>query len=470
MTDRSATRANYAAPAARIRAGTQPAPVPPTGAPATGRTRTAATLLLLTAVLPVNAAITGMAALIGLTRRARRPRSTATRQTIMLSGGKMTKALTLARAFHDAGHRVVLVEQARYRLSGHRFSRAVDAFHVVPAPDAPDYAERLAEIAQHEGVDVYVPVCSPLASWYDADAKQALEPLCEVVHPDSDVVALLDDKHRFAQAAAAMGLPVPDTHRITDPQQVIDFDFTSAPGSTYVLKSIAYDPVRRMDLTRLPHPTAHQTADFVRRLPISSDNPWILQEFVEGTEYCTHSTVRDGAVALHCCCPSSAFQLNYTAVTHPVIDEWVRRFCTELGVTGQLSFDFIERADGSVYAIECNPRTHSAITLFHDHPGLADAYLSAHAGPPAVPDPGARPTYWLYHELGRLLGAPTSLPKRLRTILRGKEALLEARDPLPFLLVPHLQIAALLLDKLVRGTPWVKIDINIGKLVESAGD
>ncbi len=28
-----------------------------------------------------------------------------------------------------------------------------------------------------------------------------------------------------------------------------------------------------------------------------------------------------------------------------------------------------------MFAIECNPRTHSAITMFYDHPGLADAYL-----------------------------------------------------------------------------------------------
>ncbi|MEJ8282054.1 ATP-grasp enzyme [Pseudonocardia spirodelae] len=439
---------------------------PPGGA--TTRARTAGALALLTAALPADLALTGAAALAGLARR-RPPARPARRLTVLLSGGKMTKALALARAFHRAGHRVVLVEQARYRLSGHRFSRAVDAFHVVPAPDAPGYAEALAEVARREGADVYVPVCSPVASWYDADARRLLEPSCSVVHPDADVVAMLDDKHRFTATAAGFGLPVPAARRISDPQQVIDHDFAATPGRTWILKSLAYDPVRRRDLTPLPRPTPRETAEFVRSLPISADNPWILQEFVAGTEYCTHATVRDGRVRLYCCCPSSSFQLNYEMVDHPVIEDWVRRFCGELGVTGQLSFDFIEEPGGRVVAIECNPRTHSAITLFYDHPGLAASYLEA--GPDTVlPTAASRPTYWLHHELGLLLADPRSWRERLRIVTRGKEALLDVDDPLPFLLVPHLQIASLLWRSLLRGTPWVTIDVNIGKLVEPAGD
>ena len=66
-----------------------------------------------------------------------RTRTHGTPRTVLISGGKMTKALQLARSFHSAGHRVVLVESAKYRFTGHRFSRAVDAFHCVPEPTAP---------------------------------------------------------------------------------------------------------------------------------------------------------------------------------------------------------------------------------------------------------------------------------------------------------------------------------------------
>ena len=133
----------------------------------------------------------------------------------------MTKSLTLARAFHRAGHRVVLVEMSKYRWTGHRFSNAVDAFHTVPAAGRRrTMREALLEIVQREGVDVYVPVCSPAASQYDAEAKALLSEHCEVVHADPHIVRMLDDKFAFSEAATELGLPVPAHHRIEDPVEV----------------------------------------------------------------------------------------------------------------------------------------------------------------------------------------------------------------------------------------------------------
>jgi predicted ATP-grasp superfamily ATP-dependent carboligase len=425
------------------------------------------TLGLLAAALPLNLALTGAALVRGAVVPARREQA-AEPKTILISGGKMTKALALARAFHRDGHRVVLVESPKYRWTGHRFSRAVDAFHTVPSPDHPDYARRLVEIVVAEGVDVYVPVCSPLASRYDALAKAELSEHCEVLHVGADEIDRLDDKYEFAMAAASLDLPVPDSHRILSEADVSRFDFAHHDG-TYILKSIAYDPVRRLDLTELPRPSAAETAEFLADLPLAPDNPWVMQRFLPGEEFCTHSTVREGRVQLHCCCRSSASQLNYETVEIPEIEEWVRRFVDALGITGQVSFDFIRGEDGGYYAIECNPRTHSAITMFYDHPGVAAAYLEDGAAPIA-PLPTSRPTYWLYNEVWKAVRHPREAASVLRTIRRGKEAIFDWEDPLPFLMVHHAQIPSLLWGNLRRGAPWLKIDFNIGKLVEPAGD
>ncbi|SDS79695.1 Predicted ATP-dependent carboligase, ATP-grasp superfamily [Nocardioides scoriae] len=430
--------------------------------------RTLGAVAALGATAPLNAAVTG-AALLSTVVRPGRPRARAARPlTVMVSGGKMTKALQLCRSFHAAGHRVVLVETAGYRLTGHRSSRSVAAFHTVPAPGDPTYADALEAIARAEGVDAYVPVCSPASSVADARAKKQLEQVCEVVHLDADVLERLDDKFEFARAAAALGLAVPDTHRITDPQQVLDHDFSQATRP-YILKSIAYDPVHRLDLTRLPFGPPEAMEAFVRSLPISEDNPWILQEFIEGREFCTHSTVRGGRLTVYCCCASSAFQINYEMVDHPAIRAWVDRFVEGQDLTGQVSLDFIEDADGEVFAIECNPRTHSAVTMLYDHDGVADAYLSDEPGPVVVPTATSRPTYWLYHEVWRLLTLPDRR-ERLRTITRGTDAILQRTDPLPFFLEHHVQVPALLLRKLRSGGSWIRIDFNIGKLVEAGGD
>ncbi|MEM8905119.1 MAG: ATP-grasp enzyme [Actinomycetota bacterium] len=433
------------------------------------RLRTVGMLGLLTAALPVDLAVAGAAVVAGAVRGRPAVSTSPTPRTVLLTGGKMTKSLTLARAFHRAGHRVVLVESARYRWSGHRFSNCVDAFHVVPDADDPGYVAALVDLVERENVDVFVPVCSPLSSRYDAELADALGGRCDVVHVDTDVVRTLDDKDAFAAGAEAFGLDVPETHRITHVDQVLGFDFGRHPDRRYLLKSIPYDPIHRLDLTTLPLATPEETEAHVRSLPISDEQPWVLQEFVTGSEYCTHGTVRDGALQVWACCESSPSQLNYEMVNRPDMEKWVRTYVERLGLTGQVSFDFIVAADGRALAIECNPRTHSAITMFADHPDLARGYLDDGVDT-IVPLPGSRPTYWWHMELWRAVRDPRSLADRVRVVLRGREAILDPADPLPFLLVPHLQITSLLLRALVRGTPWVKIDINIGKLVEPAGD
>ncbi|MDG4666188.1 ATP-grasp enzyme [Mycobacterium sp. 236(2023)] len=427
--------------------------------------RTVLTLAGLCLTLPLDAVVVGVAlARGGAGSRRQLPDGAA--RTVLITGGKMTKALQLARSFHTAGHRVVLVESAKYRFTGHRFSRAVDTFYTVPEHTDSGYIRALCDIVRREGVDVFVPVSSPASSVREAEVGDVLRDFCDVLHADADTVRLLDDKVEFSSLALSLGLRVPDAHRITDARQIEDFEFP--PGREYILKRIAYNPVGRMDLTRLSAEHPDRNIEFARSLAISDDDPWILQEFVAGQEFCTHSTVRDGAVQVYGCCESSAFQVNYAHVDKPEIQSWVNTFVAGLGLTGQVSFDFIEDADGDAYAIECNPRTHSAITMFYDDGRVAPAYLEA-GHPRIVPDADARATYWIYHEVWRLL-TQKDRRKRLRTILSGKDAIFDRNDPLPYLLVHHLQIPSLLMHNLRRRRGWSRIDFNIGKLVETGGD
>lgn len=87
---------------------------------------------------------------------------------------------------------------------------------------------------------------------------------------------MLDDKFAFTDQARSLGLSVPKSFKITDPEQVINFDF-SKETRKYILKSISYDSVRRLNLTKLPSDTPEETAAFVKSLPISPEKPWIMQ-------------------------------------------------------------------------------------------------------------------------------------------------------------------------------------------------
>ena len=435
--------------------------------------RNLGTLTLLTLAFPLNAVIVGIALLYsGIRSLAQPPKClTEASQTILITGGKMTKALQLARSFASAGHRVILVETHKYWLSGHRFSNAVARFYTVPDPAKyPEaYTQALQHLVGQEQVDMFVPVSSPVASYYDAIAGQQLPSHCQVLHFTPEVTQTLDNKYTLCEQARALGLSAPKAYLINNPQQILSFDF-EADGSQYILKSIRYDSVSRLDLTKLP---CSDMESYIAGLPISKENPWIMQEFIRGQEYCTHSTVRQGQMRLHCCAKSSPFQVNYEAIEKPEIYAWVSQFVAAMNLTGQISFDFIQAQDGTVYPIECNPRTHSAITMFYDHPGVADAYLKDGDEQVVItPRTQSRPTYWLYHELWRLTGLRSIADFRawLQRLMQGKEALWQIDDPLPFLMGPHWQIALLLLDNLRQLKGWVRIDFNIGKLVEQGGD
>ncbi|HEY9750206.1 MAG TPA: ATP-grasp enzyme [Allocoleopsis sp.] len=394
----------------------------------------------------------------------------ATPKNILIAGARMTKTLQLARSFHAAGHRVILIDTEKFWLNGNQFSNAVAGFYTVPDPqkDLEGYTKRLQAIAQQEQIDLFIPVAIFAVVYPDGMEKHPLADYCEVFHYDAETTRMLDDKFAFAEKARSLGLSVPKSFKITAPEQVLNFDF-SQEKHPYILKSIPYDAVRRLDLTKLPGATPEETAAFVRSLPISEQTPWIMQEFIAGQEYCTHSTVRNGESTLYCCCESSAFQVNYEQVDRPEISDWIKRFLEGVGGTGQASFDIILAEDGTVYPIECNPRTHSAITMFYNHPGVAEAYLNLEPpAEPLQPLPNSRPTYWLYHELWRLneVRSLSQLQSWWRNIWRGTDAVFTVNDPLPFFMVHHWQIPLLLLANLRHLRGWIRIDFNIGELIE----
>ncbi len=436
--------------------------------------KTLATLGLLLIVFPINFTVVFVSLIISwigtpFSRRkvAKNPKK------VLLTGGKMTKSLQLARSFYDAGHEVILVETDKYWLSGHRFSKAVHGFYTVPAPekDNEGYYQGLLNIVQKENIDVFIPVSSPVASYYDSVAGTLLAEHCEIMHFQPNITKMLDDKFALCQQADTLGLSAPQAFLITDPQEILDFDFKNNQGRKYILKSIKYDSVSRLDMTKLPF---EGMEDYVKKLPISKDNPWAMQEFITGKEYCTHSTVRKGKIRLHCCSESSPFQVNYQHINNPEIYRWVEKFVKELNISGQISFDFIQSEDGTVYPIECNPRTHSAITMFYNHPGVADAYINdgKNDEKPIIPLTNSKPTYWLYHEIWRLTGirSLSDFQAWIKKITTGTDAIFQVNDPLPFLMNPHWQISLLLVQNLRKLKDWVKIDFNIGKLVEIGGD
>ena len=112
--------------------------------------------------------------------------------------------------------------------------------------------------------------------------------------------------------------------------------------------------------------------------------------------------------------------------------------------------------------------------MFYNHSGVASAYLNdgKNDEEPITPLTNSKPTYWLYHEIWRLTGirSISDFQAWSKKITTGTDAIFKLNDPLPFLMNPHWQISLLLVQNLRKLKDWVKIDFNIGKLVEIGGD
>ena len=444
--------------------------------------------------------------------RAPPPKSTGPQRTAIVTGGKsaplvpprrvtrrpfsslvcfssppcaVTKALCVCRHLKAQGCRVVLVETHKYWMVATRFSNSVDRFITVPVPeqDPIAYKQAIKSLAYEEDADLFVPVCSPVASWYDAGIANVLPPGCRTLSLGQSETAALDDKVVFAELAKSCGLPVPDARKLHSKTEIRAFnEELHAKGSAakpYVLKNLSYDSMRRLDLFKLPCEPAALDA-YIADIEVTASAPWGAQAFVKGQEYSTCAIAYKGVLSCYTDNKASISCFNYEYQASTKLREWVETFVRAHKLTGTLCIDFfIEEGTGKPLAIECNPRFSSNITNFHNSPTFGKAMTNpeelARAGHCEVPLPTAGETNWVAVDAYYALRKPgLSLAQRAYELYSAffekKDAYFEPDNVLPFLALHYLHMPTLLMRNIYRGNRWAKIDMCIGKLTEENGD
>ncbi len=445
--------------------------------------------------------------------RRRHIRSTAGFQsrTVLITGVGMTKGLALARIFFESGHRVVGADfEPNGALVCGRVSRSVDKFYSLTRPSqkhgSAHYVFDLLRIIEKEKVDIWVS-CSGVANAVeDGEAKEAVERHtgCKAVQFDVTTTETLHEKHSFITHTHSLGLTVPETHIIIDSGSAQAILLTSGSGSAtdkkFIMKCVGLDDSSRGDMTLLPRSTPTDTYKHLSRLDISPQNPWILQQYIHGAEYCTHSLVIRGQVVAFVACPSAELLMHYESlpadsVLSKAMLKFTQTFAADGGetFTGHLSFDFLvedaTQQDPSkivLYPIECNPRAHTAVALFNGTPGLVDAYLSllAPTSPldhkPVLVVPKSRAKYyWIGHDLvtlvllrilnlltgsGTLIACIDGIQELADYILFWKDGTYELWDPLPWWWLYHVYWPVQFFNSIVRGRKWSRINVSTTKM------
>lgn len=444
----------------------------------------------------------------------------------------MTKGLLLARTFYLAGHKVIGLDFRRYGIpSSGKWSRALSRHIDIPKPStANEYACKLVEIIEKENIDLWVCVSGVETTTWDAIAKVKIQnspstTSCKVFQFEQSICETLDHKYQFIEQTKAIGLNTPKTKLVTSVQEVVEFLKGKEVGlEGYILKAVWLDDVSRADVTTY---SSRSNMDDVRarisKLDMSAEKPWILQEFVEGEEYCSHSVVVNGCVKAFVSCPSSELLMHYQASpTYSTYSaktlEFTKNYVRSLAekdqyLTGQLSFDFIinkSEKTPQLYPIECNPRTHTAVVLFgRDTTRLANCYLSLNVDDPELPPSTtevcipdttfAGGFYWIGHDIVSLgllpllhffrdlwrfcstlwkhtkLSEDTTTPETwnpmpfwilIEHLLCWKDATFEVWDPVPFWVLYHVYWPCMFARSLWTGKKWSRINVSTTRIFE----
>ncbi|KAL9009260.1 MAG: hypothetical protein Q9173_005696 [Seirophora scorigena] len=435
-------------------------------------------------------------------------------QTILITGVGMTKGLALARLFYEAGHDVVGADFEPHGIPVcGRYSKSLHKFYRVPKPTANDgsvhYINALLRVVRREKVDLWVS-CSGVASAVeDGQAKEVIErrSSCRAIQFDAATTGMLHEKDTFMQETQRLGLHVPETHHVTSRDAVHKL-LHQTKRRSYIMKSVGVDDAVRGNMTLLPRRTLSQTYDHVSQLPISSEKPFILQQFIKGKEYCTHSLIIEGGVKMFVACPSAELLMHYEALPSDsalsramlaFTREFVER--SEKNMSGHLSFDFLvdenvteKGAELVLNPIECNPRAHTAVALFSGRArDVANAYLSllrsgmingnGHtldtADKQVVFPVEPAKYYWIGHDLIALVLLPLLhlLMGRIRLmewiqgcaefmnhVLFWKDGTIEIWDPLPWWCLYHIYYPGHFLASILHRRRWSRINVSTLKM------
>lgn len=341
---------------------------------------------------------------------------------LLLTGGRAPATLELARAFHRMGHSVFMAESLRGHLS--EPSNSLEQNFLVPPPrqQTGTFLDTLEKIVYENKVDLVIPTCEEV--FYVAMGRDRFPAFVEPL----EKLRQLHNKWDFIQLSLNLGLSVPQTI-LVDSQESLATAYERWPR--LVLKPV----YSRFAAKTLIRPTLEQA-----KSALTFDSRWIAQEFIEGTQICTYSVCQQGRVTAH-----TAYRSDFTAgqgatilfrhVNHAATFEWVTKFVAATGFTGQIAFDFIETADGKIFAIECNPRAISGIHLLARDPKFPESFLNPFASCIIPPDDFSVQlwTGMLFYGLPAAL-KKHQLKKWWRAFTSSRDVIFRRDDPLPALL------------------------------------
>jgi predicted ATP-grasp superfamily ATP-dependent carboligase len=351
---------------------------------------------------------------------------------ILVLGARSPAALNLARSLSKAGAEVHLADSIRFPLSRGTFS--AKAFHHTPSPrhDFRSFRAFLVSLVNEQSITQVIPTCEE--AFYIARMKDDFPSHVRVWSPSFNEIQKLHQKADFNTWMRELGFFVPKTESVASLTELKRVLSEKGSSTKWVLKP-AYS--RFAAHTRIGAPEFLLTrADSIE---CSLENPILVQEFIQGKEFCTYALLDEGKVLAvstyhHEFRAGAGAGICFEPVPHTGIEAWILKFGKLSGVTGQVSFDFIETEDGTLYPLECNPRATSGLLLLTTDREFAKLFLGqppAHFIRPLPDSAGMLGIAMLLYGLPSVRSL-RALRNWLRILITARDCVFSWKDPAPY--------------------------------------
>lgn len=349
--------------------------------------------------------------------------------TVLITLGRLPKALDLARGFKALGYRVIVAEPFRWHLTG--VSNVIARRYTVTAPavSREHYLRELLAIVLNEQVDWVVPVSEEIV--HVSFLRDLLPVHVKLYAMPSTTLLALHNKLSFIDRCREYGVSAPETFYLKDARAA-----ALATKGDYIAKPVFSCSGRGVVFRRRgEHLPSYVAAE-----------PMIVQSWVRGDVLSTFSVAHEGAtlttVVYRGAVMSGTVAVCFERVTaaevqHQAVINWVNQFVQRAHFSGFISFDVIVDADNHAHGIECNPRATSGLH-FVNLLDLAAAVVDpeTNAAIRFRDDTLMHQFYPCLTELQKSMFGGGMFRKNLRQFLNARDVTWDWRDPIPFLTMP----------------------------------
>jgi predicted ATP-grasp superfamily ATP-dependent carboligase len=301
---------------------------------------------------------------------------------ILITGSRNPFALDMERKLAESGHTMYACDTFRSATGSHSKYLAGHDVTASPRHQTAEFIADIKRIVEERQIDMVVPCFEE--AFYLASRHDELSAMTKLYTGQFDQLARLHDKVSFQRMAEENGVRIPKTLVAHD-------DASLRAAIDEFPQYFARAAFSRGGVALLTNTGALAGAVSIDDCHPTEDQPWLVQEFVEGPMVCSYSTLHDGVVTSHCTYRAPRQWEHSTGISFLGVDstetlDMVRRFAEPMKYTGQLSFDFVE-SNGELFAIECNPRSTDGILLIeaeHLSAGITDPSAALTVVPPGT--------------------------------------------------------------------------------------